>query len=572
MRSRFGFPAMSCDDPVVAPESSPDLSDAILRRLLGAGRSLVAHLDLEGILQELLEIAIEVTGAQYAAIGVLDQERTGLERFVTSGIDESTHRAIGDLPRGRGVLGVLIDEPHPLRLANVGEHPQSYGFPAAHPPMSTFLGVPVLIRERAWGNLYLTEKVGGGEFTAADEVAAVALSAWAGIGIENARLYSAAEGRRTELEHAVGGLEATLAIALALGSETELERVLELVVKRGRALVDARALVLLLTEGDTLRVAASAGQVSDAAQGARLPRAGSLVARALETESSERIADVQARFGPEDAALGVLGAETALIVPLTYRADPVGVLAAFDRLAEEPGFDDEHEVLLQAFAASAATAVANARTVERERLHDSLRASEAERRRWARELHDETLQALASARLLLTTALERGDEASVRETAAAVADQLGHDVEALRALISELRPATLDELGLRPALESLVDRIAAVEGLETRLRVRLGNERLDPDLETIVYRLVQEALSNVAKHAQATSVDVRVERVEFAVHVHVQDDGRGFDPDATTAGFGLVGMRERAVLVGGEVTLERAPEGGSVVRAVLPAG
>jgi len=555
----------------VPERPSPHLSEATLRRLLGAGRSLVAHLDLEAILSELLDIATEVTGARYAAIGVLDEERTGLERFVTRGIDEPTHRAIGDLPRGRGVLGVLIDEPHPLRLANVGDHPRSYGFPAAHPPMSTFLGVPVLIRDRAWGNLYLTEKGDGSEFTAADEEAAIALAAWAGVAIENARLYQGAERRRTELERAVRGLEATLAIARALGSETELDRVLELVVKRGRALVDARAVVLLLTEGEALRVAASAGQVSDAANGARLPRAGSLVGRALDTERSERIADVPARLGLEDAALGVAGAETALIVPLVYRAVAVGVLAAFDRLADDPGFGDEQEALLQAFAASAATAVANARTVERERLHDSLRAAEAERRRWARELHDETLQGLASARLLLTTALERGGEDGVRETAGAVADQLGRDVEALRALISELRPAALDELGLQPALESLVDRIAAVEGLETELRVRLGNVRLDPDLETTVYRLVQEALSNVSKHAAATNVAVTVERLDHAVHIRVADDGRGFDPRAATGGFGLLGMRERAALVGGELTLEPAPGGGSVVSAVLPA-
>ena len=143
---------------------------------------------------------------------------------------------------------------------------------------------------------------------------------------------------------------------------------------------------------------------------------------------------------------------------------------------------------------------------------------------------------------------------------------------ALRALISELRPAALDELGLQPALESLVNRIAAVEGLETTLQVELGNARLDPDLETTVYRLVQEALSNVAKHAEATSVAVTVERVEYAVHVRVEDDGRGFDPGAATDGFGLVGMRERAALAGGELTLEPAPGGGSVVRAVLPAG
>jgi signal transduction histidine kinase len=555
----------------VAPESSSELSEATLRRLLGAGRSLVAHLDLEGILRELLELAVEVTGAQYAAIGVLDEARTGLERFVTHGIDEAGHRAIGDLPRGRGVLGVLIDEPRPLRLANVGDHPKSYGFPGAHPPMSTFLGVPVLIRNRAWGNLYLTEKAGGAEFTASDEVAAVALSAWAGVAIENARLYEIAEGGRAELERAVGGLEATLALARALGSETELDRVLELVVKRGRALVGARAVVLLLTEGKTLRVAASAGQVSGSALGARLPRAGSLVDRALETVGSERIEDVQARMGLADGALGVAGAETALIVPLIYRALPVGVIAAFDRLADEAEFGDEQEALLEAFAATAATAVANARTVERERLRDSLHAAEAERRRWARELHDETLQGLASARLLLSSALERGDDDSVRETAAAVAAQLGHDAEALRALITELRPATLDELGLRPALESLVDRFATVEGLETTRRIELGNVRLDPDLETIVFRLVQEALSNVAKHAEATSVAVTVQRAELAVHVRVQDDGRGYDPGAETSGFGLVGMRERAALAGGTLTLESAPGGGSIVSAVLPA-
>src|SRR5215216_543878 len=149
--------------------SEPVLDEPRLRRLTDAGRALIANLDLEAILQQLLDVAREVTGARYAAVGVLDERREELERFITAGIDPETHRAIGDLPRGRGILGLLIEEPRPLRLEHIGDHPQSYGFPAAHPEMETFLGVPVMIREEAWGNLYLTEKAGGGPFSEADE-------------------------------------------------------------------------------------------------------------------------------------------------------------------------------------------------------------------------------------------------------------------------------------------------------------------------------------------------------------------------------------------------------------------
>jgi GAF domain-containing protein len=180
-----------------------------LSRLLEVGSSLVAQLDVEAVLQRLLETARQLTGARYVALGVLDAERKELERFLTAGIDDATHRAIGDLPRGRGVLGVLITDPRPLRLADVGAHPRSYGFPAGHPPMTTFLGVPVLIGGEAWGNLYLTEKADGAEFEPADEQAAVILAGWAAVAIANARLYEESEARRADLERAVAGLEAT---------------------------------------------------------------------------------------------------------------------------------------------------------------------------------------------------------------------------------------------------------------------------------------------------------------------------------------------------------------------------
>jgi len=219
------------------------LDAARLRRLIDAGRALVSQLDLDELLQQLIEIAASITGARYVALGILDDERRELERFLTRGIGEEERREIGDLPRGRGILGVLIEDPRPLRLASVGDDARSYGFPPGHPPMSSFLGAPVTIRGEAWGNLYLTEKEGGAEFTAADEDAVVTLAEWAGIAIENARLYQASERRRDELEASVRRLEATTAIARAIGGETDLDRVLELIVKRGRALMGARGMV-----------------------------------------------------------------------------------------------------------------------------------------------------------------------------------------------------------------------------------------------------------------------------------------------------------------------------------------
>ncbi|MEA2323614.1 MAG: hypothetical protein QOD81_3464, partial [Solirubrobacteraceae bacterium] len=236
------------------PTASP-LGEERLLRLLDVGRGLVAELDLEKVLHRALDVARELTGARYAAVGVLDDRRERLERFLTVGIDEATHAAIGDLPRGHGILGVLISDPRPLRLRDVGEHPQSYGFPLSHPPMHSFLGAPILIRGEAYGNIYLTEKQGG-DFDAGDEEALVILADWAAIAIENARLYRDVRSRRDELERAVAALETTTEIARAVGGETDLQRILELIAKRGRALVGARAMVIELVEGPDLVVKA----------------------------------------------------------------------------------------------------------------------------------------------------------------------------------------------------------------------------------------------------------------------------------------------------------------------------
>ena len=234
-----------------------------IRRLLEVGRSIVTELDLQTVLDRVLATAREITGARYAALGILNDRRTELSQFLTSGVDEETHLAIGDLPRGRGVLGVLIEEPAPLRLTDVGQHPRSYGFPTAHPVMRTFLGVPIAVRSEIWGNLYLAEKQSGEAFTDRDEEAAVILAEWAAVAIDNARLYETSQQRREELEKAVRGLEATRDVAVAIGGQIQLEPVLELIAKRGRALVGARSLVIMLRDGEELVVQASAGHVDE---------------------------------------------------------------------------------------------------------------------------------------------------------------------------------------------------------------------------------------------------------------------------------------------------------------------
>jgi two-component system, NarL family, sensor histidine kinase DevS len=543
-----------------------------IRRLLDVGRALTTELDQRIVLDRVLETAREITGARYAALGILNERHDGLERFLTAGIDEATRLSIGDLPRGRGVLGALIEQPEPLRLADVGQHPSSYGFPAGHPVMRSFLGVPVVIRGHVWGNLYLTEKAGG-EFTEADEEAAVILAEWAAIAIENARLYETSERRRQDLEKAFRGLEATRDVAVAIGGEIALEHVLELIVKRGRALVNARSLVIMLREGAELVVQTSAGHVQEVF-GARLPIAESTSGQVLERRRAERIADVASRLRIAPREFGVADPQTALLVPMVYRGNAVGILAAFDRGEDGEAFTEEDEQMLHTFAASAATAVALAQSVQAERLRSSLAAADAERRRWARELHDETLQGLGGLRLLLSSALRRGEvEHSERSMREAV-EHIEREIENLRAIITELRPAALDELGLRTAIEALLDRHREQSGFQVKSELMLpgpmaGAERLDAEIESTTYRLVQEALTNVARHARASNVRVAVGESGGELVVVVEDDGTGFDTNVASKGFGLTGMRERASLVGGTVSISSGRQG-TVVKVSLP--
>jgi signal transduction histidine kinase len=544
------------------------LDEPRLRRVLEVGRTVVAELDLEVVLQRVLEEARELTGARYAALGILDDQRRGLERFLTVGVEPEVRAGIGDPPHGRGVLGLLIEDPRPLRLADVGDHPRSYGFPVGHPQMRSFLGVPVLVRGQAFGNLYLTDKEGADAFDEADEEAIVLLAGWAAIAIDNARAYRGERARRSELEQAVMALEATTDIARAVGGETDLDRVLELIVKRARALVDARSVLILLADGDELAVAALAGNAPADLLGTRLPIASSISGHVLRTRTAERLPNVGDRL--RHALSGRIGASTGLFVPLVFRGRAMGVLCAYDRGEGEP-FEPEHERMLEAFAASAATAVATAQSVQAEGLRRSIEASERERQRWARELHDETLQELAGLKVLLSGARRRADDPdAVRAALDAAVDQVDAGITALRRLIADLRPAALDQFGPAVALEGLVERVAAQWGLDVTLDVDLGGERHATAVEDALYRIVQEALTNVVKHAEAEHAHVELVERGGRLELTVTDDGVGFDPGAPSAGFGLVGMRERIELVGGTLSIERGGERGTVLRATVP--
>jgi signal transduction histidine kinase len=559
-----------------APSDDSTVAPGVLR-VLEVARRVLSDLDLDLLLERVVEAAREVSDAKYAALGVLDQARSELDRFITAGIDADTRHGIGDLPRGRGVLGELIARPETLRLDDVGAHPHSFGFPPEHPPMKSFLGVPVMVGEQPFGNLYLTEKVGGESFSELDAQMVELLAGFAGVAIDHAQRYSAVEARRTELQHTVDTLDATVQIAQALGGQTDVTTILALVAKRGRALVSARALVIEQAHHGQMVVAAGAGELPDGLVGRHVDLEDSLASAALRTLRTLRLEDAPNRARFERHGLGQLGvgATAGLIVPLLFRGKAYGVLIALDRVGG-PAFTPAQQRLLEAFAASAATAVATAEWVEAEHGRQRLAAAEQERTRWARELHDETLQNLASLRLGLVAQLKQPTLEATIDVVKETVAQLEQEMATLRSLITELRPAALDDLGSEAAITDLADR-ARDRGLEVDLAIDLAYEqgrrpdRHTIELETTLYRLVQEALTNAVKHGGARRAVVEIEEDPNAVRVTVRDDGRGFDTAAKTSGFGLLGMRERAALLGGAIEIESSPKRGTTIKATLPA-
>jgi signal transduction histidine kinase len=534
-----------------------------LRALVETGVAITSELSLDALLQRLVESASELTGASYAALGVIGPSGSELERFLTTGIDAETKAAIGDLPRGRGILGVLIREDEPLRLHNLGDDPRSVGFPPNHPPMKTFLGVPVHLRGVAYGNLYLTEKAGGEDFTEEDQELVELLASQAAVAIENARLYEAATGWSRQLEslNEVGN---------ALATETDLDRLLDLVARRLRELLDARLVTVLLPSGDDeLRFAAVAGERGELA-GATITRSTSKTGRVLEHRQSERAESVLDDPDVDHEAMRLLGARSGLWVPLQVRGRAIGVLAAHDKLGPDVRFSDTDLRLAETFATRAALAVDLSERIAQDALRRVVEAQELERRRLARELHDETGQALTSILLGLKALEERtGDEAS-RAAMEELRELVVSTLQDVRRLAVELRPTALDDFGLVAALERLTASFAEQTGISVDFQTALADERLPEEVETALYRIVQESLTNVVKHARARRVSILLARKEGSVKAVVEDDGRGFDPAQAGDGFGLVGMRERLALLGGRLEVESGADAGTTIAAEVP--
>lgn len=539
------------------------VSEGRLRALYAAGLAVTSELSLDAVLHRLVEVAAELTGARYAALGVIDASGAELERFLTHGVDAGTRAEIGMLPRGHGILGVLIRDAKPLRLRNLGEDPRSSGFPPGHPPMRSFLGVPILLRGVAYGNLYLTEKEAGEDFTDEDEELVTLLAGQAAVAIENARLYEASNRWSRQLQ-------SLQEVGNALATETDLERLLDLIVRRLRELLGARIVALALPAGrDELRFAAVAG--ADDLLGTTISRSESKSGAVLDRRRSERIDSVIDDPEVHQEISRQLGARTGMWVLLPARDQAIGVLEIHDKEGPDPRFTHDDFRLAETFAARAAVAVELSQRVARDAVRRVVEAQELERSRLARELHDETGQALTS----ILLGLKPLEEALAGHPASAGLTELREQVVAalqdVRRLAVELRPAVLDDFGLVPALERLTDSFAEQFDVRVHFHSALGDTRLPAEVETALYRVVQESLTNIVKHANARNVSVSVARREHVVAAVIEDDGSGFDQRAVRDGaVGLLGMRERLALLDGRLEIESRRGAGTTIVAEVP--
>jgi signal transduction histidine kinase len=538
-----------------------------LRAIVDAGVALASEMSLDAVLQKIVEAAAELTEARYAALGVLDPGGRGLERFVVTGLDQEAQEAIGHLPRGRGVLGALIEDARPLRLDDLSKDPRSVGFPANHPPMKSFLGVPILLRGVVFGNLYLTEKRDGEPFTEEDEELVLLLSSQAAVAVENARLYEAATRWLKQLE-------SLNEVANALVSEVDLTRTLDLVAARLRELVRARLVLIALPAHEgALVVRATDGEGAEELVGMQLGAGESKAGRVLARRRSERVDSMIDDVEVDREVSRRLGARTGLYVPMILRDRPIGIIAAHDKTATDARFSDEDVRLAEAFAARAAVAVDLSERVARDALRRVVSAQELERRRLARELHDETGQALTSILLGLKSLDDVKGESDLAESTSRLRELVVTTLQDVRRLAVELRPTALDDFGLVPALERLVETFREQTGLEVDLEPRLGEDRLPPEVETALYRITQEALTNIVKHAHAQRVSIVLTRRDGSVSAVIEDDGRGFaEGEGSGNGLGLLGMRERVALVDGRLTIESSLGAGTTLSIEVPSG
>ncbi len=517
-----------------------------LRGLLAATRAIASDLSLPVLLHRVVQSACDLVGARYGALGVIGPDRE-LSEFITVGLDPKTITAIGAHPRGKGILGHLINDPRPLRLAAVSEHPQAIGYPTHHPPMKSFLGVPIRVGDQVFGNLYLTEKIQQDAFTAEDEELLTALAAAAGVAIDNARLYEL-EQRRQRWQTAAAEISREL---LAGDSDP-----LPMITKRAREVGDAdfAGLLLQVTGTDDLLVAAADGAGAADLLGRVVPIDRSLAGKALRDGRDLVVADARAT---EQAFLspGVPDGP-ALLVRLPDTGEGMPGVLALGRLRGASTFDTDEQDMIEGFAdyASVALKLAHAQDVRRRLLLLE------DRDRIARDLHDHVIQRLFAAGLGLTGLASRTAEPETRQRLTQYTDQLDDTIQAIRQTIFALQRHR--ETGVQARVLEIARDATGALGFVPNLRFEGPlDSLLDKDVVEHVTAVVRESFANAARHAHATSLSATLSAAdESNLVITVTDDGSGIGDPSHISGLG--NMRSRAEQLGGSFTIVSPVEPG----------
>ena len=546
---------------IVKPSPVPRTQEQRQAALLQAALEISGELSLPVVLQRIVDLAAQLTGARYGALGVLGPG-DHITEFITHGLTSKEREAIGHIPVGLGILGLLIREPRPLRLRDLHEHSQSFGFPPNHPPMHSFLGAPVPARGRVFGNIYVTEKQDSDEFTHEDEDSLVILATQAGVAIENSRLYE--ESRRRELW--LGSLkEITEAI---LEGESDQDALLRLIARRARELVDAD-LTTVATRGasdDQLVIRIAEGVHAEELLGMSVPFAGSIFGDVIRSGRPVSVADASAddrSFQPMVTS-GHMGPTT--FAPILLRGVPYGTLAVARLLGSLEMRTDEIE-LVESFAAQVSLAM------EYSRLQRELRrlAVLDERERIATDLHDGVIQGLFATGLNLQATAHMVSEPAAQERIEEAVAQVDGSIRDLRNYIFGLRPGALADRQLEQALHDVAREFEQSSGVAVDFKV---DEAVAAELAGRAADLVQlarEALSNVRRHAEASRCSIKLSRKGRSAVLEIRDDGKGFDA-ANPVGedhHGLRNLRRRVAAMGGKLNVTSSPGKGTTVRAVV---
>ncbi|MEU9733891.1 GAF domain-containing sensor histidine kinase [Streptomyces sp. NPDC048002] len=539
-----------------AARGTRDRVHSLLEAVLSVGREL----DLEQALHSIVEAAAVLVDAQYAALGVIGSDGKRLSAFHTVGVSDEQISRIGPFPEGHGILGELIRHPEPLRLAKLSGHPSSYGFPPHHPPMNTFLGVPIRVRDQVFGNLYLTEKAGGAQFDEEDESVLSTLAVAAGVAIDNARLYE--ESRLRER-----WLRANAEITHSLMSGAERGEVLGLIAQRAKDISGAVLAVVAMPveETDALRVELAVGAGAEDHRGLVLPVDESLIGRAFATAAPVASADVTRDDRVPDAEPRLTGLGSAVAVPIGTGEGVRGVVLLV-REAGSTVFSAKETEPLQGFAAQAAIAMELA---ERRRDAEEI-AVLKDRDRIARDLHDLAIQRLFATGMTLQSAGRFIDHPEAGDRVARAVDDLDETIKIIRSTIFGLR-AREDGAGtgLRARVVRVAGEAAQVLGFAPSVRMEgLIDTDVPREIAEHVVAVLSEALTNVARHARAGRAEVALETDGHDVRLTVTDNGVGITPGGRRSG--LRNMAERAEQLGGEMELSTPQDGGTRLRWRVP--